>query len=434
MSEDKVGYRRFDFSMRCELERLLAFRTGFSQIARTLGVSPSSVTREVVRNRTEEHRRQGLRRVPNHCALRRTCEVRHLCAGCHLKRCASCQSTRCGNVCGEYVAEVCRSNDHAPYVCNGCDRKSPCTARRYVYSSKVAQQKAAFRARSSREGIDMDREGFAEMVELVGGLLAKNQSLSQIWCAHASELPCSERTFYRYVEMGVGGLCNMHLPKKVVYKRRRRKVVAHADPAVLAGRRYSDWEALGEEERMATVQVDCVEGALGDERVLLTLFFVRFRFQLVMLLDHHTRAEVVGALDALEALAPERYPDLFGVLLADRGHEFLDAEGIESSADGRRRSRVYYCDARHPEQKGACEKNHVEIRKVIPKGRSLDSLHRGDVALLSSHVNSALRASLGGRSPLQLASSMIPPELLEGLGLAIVPPDDVNLSPSLLQR
>ena len=57
-----------------------------------------------------------------------------------------------------------------------------------------------------------------------------------------------------------------------------------------------------------------------------------------------------------------------GVLLTDRGSEFSDPLAIERSClePGKRRCRVFYCDPLAPGQKGACERNHSELRRILP--------------------------------------------------------------------
>ena len=80
-----------------------------------------------------------------------------------------------------------------------------------------------------------------------------------------------------------------------------------------------------------------------------------------------------------------------GVLLTDRGSEFSDPLAIERSClePGKRRCRVFYCDPLAPGQKGACERNHVEIRKLLPKGAGIrfDRLAPADLALAIVSAN-----------------------------------------------
>jgi len=254
----------------------------------------------------------------------------------------------------------------------------------------------------------------------------QGQSIAHIWASHRMEFPCSERTFYRYVDLGLGGMKNLDLPAKCRYRPRRKRASGYF--RCPTGRTWTDFSALPEEERLTTVEMDCVEGARTDSKVLLTILFKRMSFLLVFLLDEHTQACVGEVLDSLESLLGGEFSSVFPLLLSDRGHEFQDHGGIEKGG----RTRLYYCEPGRADQKGSIENCHRQLRRIIPKETSLEGLTRRDVALLSSHVNSMPRASLRGASPFDLAHHVLPQELLEGLGLEHVAPDDVVLRPSLL--
>ena len=61
-------------------------------------------------------------------------------------------------------------------------------------------------------------------------------------------------------------------------------------------------------------------------------------------------------VDLLESiLGPRLFRKYVHVLLTDRGTEFSDADGMETAADGSRRTRVYYCDPMQSGQKGTLE-------------------------------------------------------------------------------
>lgn len=136
-----------------------------------------------------------------------------------------------------------------------------------------------------------------------------------------------------------------------------------------------------------------------------------------------TAEAVRERLDSLQKAAPAAYARLFGLLLTDNGSEFADCEGIERSAldpSARRRS-VYYCDVRQSQQKGGCECNHVEVRKILPKGRgvSLDRLTARDCAVLMSHLNSEPRPALGGMCAIDMLLAALGDDgrdLLDALG------------------
>ena len=72
------------------------------------------------------------------------------------------------------------------------------------------------------------------------------------------------------------------------------------------------------------------------------------------------------------------------------------------------------------------------IRRVLPKGTSFEGLTQYDVSTVASAVNNYPRRSLGGKTPLQAASRLLPKDLLGELGIVRMRPDEVVLKPSLL--
>lgn len=137
----------------------------------------------------------------------------------------------------------------------------------------------------------------------------------------------------------------------------------------------------------------------------------------------------------LESLCGELFPKVFPISLCDRGSEFSDPERIEHSRNAKPRAKVYFCDPLQSQQKPKCEKNHVEIRKVLPKGESdFDALSKPDMAVLMSHVNSYGREALGWAAPYDLAQLTLPTNLLDGLSIGRIPAEEVTLKPYLLSH
>ena len=155
---------------------------------------------------------------------------------------------------------------------------------------------------------------------------------------------------------------------------------------------------------------------------------------LAYLLDSKDLASTVGILDYLEdILGKELFKCMFPVILTDNGMEFSDPDLFEFSQDGIRRTNLFYCDPRRSEQKGGIEKNHEYIRYIIPKGQPFDDLTQEKVALMMSHINSTARPGLHGMNPMQLALQCFGHEAMERLGLSLIPPDEVSLTPKLLK-
>ena len=104
-----------------------------------------------------------------------------------------------------------------------------------------------------------------------------------------------------------------------------------------------------------------------------------------------------------------------------------------------RNTRLFYCDPRQSQQKGACEKNHVEIRKLLPKGAGarFDRLTAADCALLMSQVNSEPRGALGFLTParvLRMALGEDASALMDAFGIEELAPGELDLTPGCIDR
>lgn len=425
-------YTHITFEMRVFIENYVTERRSLAFIARKLDIDPTSISRELKRNRRYDGYNHSLT-SRNTCIHRSTCTLRKLCDTQCKKKCSSCSLMCHEGKCSSYEKQWCRHTHRAPFVCNGCTNRYKCPLERYTYSAKVAQSKADSRLVESRVGLNMTGHDMADLAQVVRQGLALGQSVHHIFASHPN-LACSERSFYRHVENEVIDIHKMDLHKKVKYKPRKTKKNNRHESLFYKGREYSDYLKLNEAKRLSVVQMDCVEGIRSDEQAILTLHFVTLRFQIYVLLSKKSSDCVVAALDYLEQLCggKEVFKKIFGVILTDRGCEFDDYLGIEKGA----RCKVYYTDPQRPNQKGGCEKNHVELRKIIPKGTSLDSLglNAWIMAEICSHANSSTRLSIGNASPMALAQIALPASLLDGLGLVLIPPDKVETRPELISR
>ena len=413
------------------------------EIAKRLKVSPTTVTREVLANRTVKPPNRKNMSASKRCARHADCQRhRDVCAVCRSDKrtptCRRCRTVRCFERCDEFELRMCEKTQRWPYVCT-CymyDRDG-CAFPKCRYTASEADAASRGRRAEPRKGISVTPEELGRMVETIAPLVRQGQSLETIWMTHGDEFPVTSRTFYNYIETGVVDIINLELPRKVRYKKRRKKAGSTRDRIDRAGRLHEDFLALPEEDRLLAVQVDSVVGYIRNTKRILSLHFPRFVFQLYLLLASGDPSQVVAAFDAIEVAlgSREAFSLLFGIMLLDRGSEFDDIEGMERSAlePGKKRCRVYYCDAMSPSQKPNCERNHEELRRILPKQRSdFDSLSAWDVSIACSHVNSYPRKSLGGASPIDVASQVFPKEFLDTFGIERIEPDDVILRPTLI--
>ena len=434
MATDKKPQKHLDFERRKLIERGLDEGKTFTYIAREVSAEVSTIRREILRNRRNDGKSFAQGADKTDCTHLKSCKLKNLCKNyCNTRLCKRCVLRKCKSICDEYERRECPTVTKAPFVCNACERYGRCILNRFRYSADSAQTQATRRLKDTRSGIDLTEEEIDQLVDTVRAGFAKGQSVHHIFETY--DLPCAERSFYRYVENQSIPILSIDLAKKVKYKKRKRQKVKVHDTGFFAGREYDYYLELPEEDRAITTEVDTVWGIKGDRKCLLSLHRVDLHFQIYLLLQSRTMEEVVRALDWLEIACDGRFSEFFGLLLLDRGSEFDDISGMERSyEENRKRCSVYFTDPQRSDQKGACEKNHVELRKVLPKGTSLQNMDAITLALICSHVNSSIRKGCGNTSPIQMAMMCLPQSLFDNLGLTLIPPEEVVSAPGILYR
>ena len=402
------AYPRLTLDDRRGIERGLDKRESLAEIARRLGRPTSTVSREVARNRVYARPRASSgERWP-----------------------------------AEPPEGACGRLARAPGVCNGCRlRRYGCRARaRAEYRAVRAQALADERLGSARRGIDETERGAARKIEIVRSDLARGLSPARIAATRPS-LGLSRSTIYRWCDEGYGGMSNMELRRKVGYRPRRRssprRATAHSDR-----RSHAAFQALPADARDAAWEMDTVLGAKSDSARLPTLLHRPTGFQLALPLPDGSCGpgedallsvrEAVGGAGAMRRV--------FGAVLTDNGPEFADERAVAGAlCEGPGETRLFYCDPRRADQKGACEKNHVEIRKLLPKGRGIrfDRLTREDCALLMSQVNSEPRGRLAFSTPARMLAAALGGDaraLMDAFGVEDLAPSEPDLTPACIER
>ena len=430
-------YVHLSLEQRSEIEDGLNNRMTFQAIAGRIGKDPTTIGKEVKSRRflkTVGSSAHGY--GINRCSFYTSCPVKHLCGKMHCsKLCRTCRGHNCNQLCRAFKERQCSRLSQAPYVCNGCQSTGGCRMDRYYYRATQAQLIYKRMLSDTRTGINLTRDELAALDDLVCPLIRQGQSLNHIFATHKAEIGCSRKTLYSYINQGCLSVINLDLPRLVKYKKRRKhRKEAAKDPRYRVGRNYKDYlKFTAVNPGLGVVQADTVEGSDCCE-VLLTLFFCNTSLMLICLLPSQTQACVLAAFDSLESqLGSDLFSRLFPVILTDNGSEFKDPDALQRSVNGGKRTRVFYCDPGASWQKGALEKNHGLIRRVLPKGTSFAGLSPEKVFLLRDHINSYRRDSLNGNSPLDLASLLTPTTALEQLDLRRIPPDHIILNPSLLK-
>ncbi len=401
-----ASYHRFDKAERVVIEHRLKKGCSCREIASELGRSPSSVSYEITNNRVVSNGAKKGERVE------------------------------------ELPEDVCPKLLTFPHVCNGCKQWHYHCSRKFrcEYDATRAQSLADETKVSSRKGVDMDEEEFEYIIGIIRDDLSRGLSPAQIVMSRKDQFNVSPSTIYRWIENGYANMSAMELRRRCKYKNRQHKLeikpTAHGQ-----SRSYTAFSSLDPEIRAGACEMDTVIGRAQDSQCLLTLYLRPFKFQLALLLPQKTTKATIKELDALESvLGKDSFSALFNPILTDNGSEFADVEGIEKSVSSQseKRCSIYYCDVRQSQQKGSCERNHSELRKILPKNRgiSFDRLTKKDCSVLMSHLNSEPRKSLGGLCAIDMlvaAQGDTAKKLLEAYGIEKIPYEKLIMLPKAIE-
>lgn len=225
----------------------------FSAIAAKLGKDPSTISKEVRRNRVVKKNS-----VTSNC-------------------------------------ETCPLLKKAPYVCNACPKKrSNCGYQKQFYYAKRAQLDYEAKLSESRTGVALNKEEFYRMDVIVSAAIQKGQHLNHIIASN--ELSVSRASIYRYLEKGYLSTKPIDFPRVVKFRKRRTRNLQPIPKTAREGRSYEDFQRFLTEKGISYwLEMDTVTGRIGG-KVLLTFNLSFCNFIFARLLDNKTANEVAKHL------------------------------------------------------------------------------------------------------------------------------------------
>ncbi len=381
---------------RAEIQECLNRRMTFKDIAKLIGKDPTTISYEVKHHRSE-----------------------------HTNSYSSLET-------------VCPSLLKAPFVCNGCPKRSYASCRyvRYMYLAGKAQKEYKTTLSEAREGVPLNKESFYVQDRIITNGLAKGQHLYQIM-THSNEIVSSKSTVYRHFHKGYYSASLIQLPRAVKFKQRKRQHADYVPSSIKIDRTYDLFSQLLEEHPdIPVTELDTVIGTVGG-KVILTVHFVDCNFMFGRLLQNKSAAEAAKAITDLKHKLSENgfsFSDLMPVLLADNGGEFSDVFSFENSSDGVKESKMFFCDPMRSCQKPHIEKNHTLFRDIVPKGYSFDNFTQKDVDMIFSHVNAVSRKQFHGRSAYDMFTFTFSEKLANVLGITRIRSEEVIQTPLLLKK
>ena len=418
------------------VEQMLNSDHRLAEIASALDKSLSTISREI-KAHFSIRRTGGRGFCYNNCAARFNCTRSNICFPCKAERkqklCHRC--SRCNFNCKDYVPTLCPRLLKPPYVCNGCGKAYDCPLEKRFYFASNADQDYHTSLSEARSGISFSEDELMALDKVISPLIRQGQSPHHVYVTNRDSIMVSERTIYRLIDSCLISARAFDLPRKIKFKPRRKKQAFKVDKKCRIGRGFDCFRKYIEEHPdTPIVQLDSVEGKKGG-KVLLTVHFVKCEMMLAFLRNANDAKSVIDIFNTLcDGLGLDDFRKIFTLLLADNGSEFSDPEAIEFNADGKRRTRVFYCNPSAPYQKGSCERNHEFIRCCIPKGKDFSMFSQEDITLMMNHINSYARDSLGNRCPYDVFRFFYGDKLLDLLGCTTIPTQQITLRPSLFSK
>lgn len=321
----------------------------------------------------------------------------------------------------------------SPYVCNACPRytSNHCSYDYVVYDgNKAYSESIKIKSEANKKKLNL------KLINHINELLAKGQPIShlyQILEEKYNENMVSKTTIYNWINEGI-----IKYKKRKIKRKKLNNTVEKVKNVnkeeLLKGKEYEDFlKYISDPKNMfkQTVEIDLVCGKQGTNGYILTMFIPKLQFLMAYKLNSKTPQEVIRVFDYIESkIGYIPFKRLFGCLLADRGSEFLKFKEIcYSKKNSRKRTKIFYCEPASPHQKPNIENIHLLLRRVYPKGKSLEKVIQEDLYEVVSNINSLKKIKYDGKTPNDMLIEHFNKSLLKKLSLRVYEPEDVVLLP-----
>ena len=287
----------------------------------------------------------------------------------------------------------CKRTQRWPYVCTGCkNRYNNCPYTKYKYDAFKAQEKADINLINSRKGIDIDSEDFKKLDKIIKDGIDDKKSIYQITIENKNSINKSVTTLYRYVNKGYLTTTRMDLPYAVTYKKRKHnKKYEYSENKEIdrTGHTYIDYLAyIHKHPGIYVWQLDFLGTIKTDNNNILSFILPDLQFVLLDLIKNPNQEKVVEFFDDLEErMGTNAFIELIPVILTDRDPSFTDMDGIcFSKITGEERCKLFFCDSYVSNQKPNVENINKQLRLFFPKGKTIDTYKKQDI----KNVNQAL--------------------------------------------
>lgn len=179
------------------------------------------------------------------------------------------------------------------------------------------------------------------------------------------------KTLYNYIHSGL--FINVRESDLKHYRKKRQKQEKEIALHNLRGKSITERPAdIKDREEFGHWEMDTVIGQRDKKSCLLVLSERKTRTEIIRKIKSKSQDAVKAALDQIEKnLGSDQFRERFKTITTDNGVEFLNAEKIETSIDGGKRTISYYCHPYSSWERGTNENINKMIRRWIPKGADI---------------------------------------------------------------
>ena len=252
---------RLTIEDRILIEELLRQNYNLKDIARVIGVYPSTISREI------KSRRKGNKEF-----------------------------------------NICNKTNRYPFICFNCSKKVHCNKRKYYYNYKEAQKDYENKLKYSRIGIDMSIDEVEYWNDYFKDKIKdRNQPILHIFKNIENEFPKSIQSFYKYVHKGYFSSINDEmLARSFSYKPRNKKETVKTitkDNIIKKGRRMIDFEDyINKNPKANIVEMDTVIGKFEDDKCIMTLYFRTSKLMLMFFIKKYKPSEITKIFNSLRKI------------------------------------------------------------------------------------------------------------------------------------
>ncbi len=300
----------------------------------------------------------------------------------------------------------CKKTQRWPYVCTGCkERYNNCPFTKYKYDASKAQEKADINLINSRRGIDVDDEEFKQLDSIIKNGVDENKSIYQIKIENNDIIKKSVSTLYGYINKGYLTTKRIDLPYAVKLKKRKHnKKYEYSENNKIdrTGHTYLDYLSyIHKNPGIYVWQLDFLGAIKTDNKNILTFILPNIQFTLLDIINKPDSSKVVDFFDNIEMqIGIEAFKNLIPVILTDRDPNFADMDGIcFSKITGEERCKLFFCDPYVSNQKPNVENMNKQLRLFFPKGKSVDKYSKSDIKQINYTLLNKPLKSLDSYTP-----------------------------------